>query len=40
MGFQELLHQAEALRSFLKERDEKLDTALLINVPKEFILKE
>ena len=31
--------QAEALNSFLIERDEQLDTALLIKVPNEFILE-
>ena len=33
------VHQAEALDNFLTEREESIDTALLIEVPKEFILE-
>ena len=33
------IHQAEALDNFLTEREESIDTALLIEVPKEFILE-
>lgn len=38
-GFPRTVLQAEALDSFLKERNESIDTALLIEVPKEFILE-
>ena len=38
-GFPRTVAQAEALNSFLTERDEQLDTALLIKVPNEFILE-
>ncbi len=38
-GFPRTVAQAEALNSFLNERDEQLDTALLIKVPNEFILE-
>ncbi|SHE46957.1 adenylate kinase [Clostridium fallax] len=38
-GFPRTVHQAEALQSFLTERNENLDTALLIEVPKDFILE-
>lgn len=38
-GFPRTVHQAEALDNFLKERNESIDTALLIEVPKEFILE-
>ena len=38
-GFPRTVVQAEALDSFLKERNEKLDTALAIEVPNEFILE-
>lgn len=38
-GFPRTVAQAEALEAFLASRDEKLDTALLIDVPKEFILE-
>lgn len=38
-GFPRTVHQAEALDNFLTERDESIDTALLIEVPKEFILE-
>lgn len=37
-GFPRTVNQAEALEDFLKTREEKIDTALLINVPSEFIL--
>ena len=38
-GFPRTVYQAEALQNFLAERDEKLDTSLLIEVPMEFILE-
>ena len=38
-GFPRTVNQAEALQDFLKERNESLDTALLIEVPTEFILE-
>ncbi|HHD2752074.1 TPA: adenylate kinase [Clostridium perfringens] len=38
-GFPRTVHQAEALDNFLTERGESIDTALLIEVPKEFILE-
>lgn len=38
-GFPRTVAQAEALNSFLVERGEQLDTALLIKVPNEFILE-
>ena len=38
-GFPRTVSQAEALQGFLKERNEKLDTALCIEVPREFILE-
>ena len=38
-GFPRTVAQAEALDSFLKERNEELDTALAIEVPNEFILE-
>lgn len=38
-GFPRTVHQAEALQVFLQARGEKLDTALLIEVPKDFILE-
>ena len=38
-GFPRTVAQAEALEAFLNSRDEKIDTALLIDVPKEFILE-
>lgn len=38
-GFPRTVIQAEALQEFLSERDENLDTALLIEVPTEFILE-
>ena len=38
-GFPRTVHQAEALQSFLSEINDKLDTALLIEVPSEFILE-
>lgn len=38
-GFPRTVHQADALDSFLNERNESIDTALLIEVPKEFILE-
>ncbi|WP_291569749.1 adenylate kinase [Clostridium sp. UBA4548] len=37
-GYPRTVNQAEALEIMLKERGEKLDTALLIKVPKEFII--
>lgn len=37
-GYPRTVNQAEALKEFLKEKDDKLDVALLIEVPKEFIL--
>ena len=38
-GFPRTVHQAEALDNFLTEREASIDTALLIEVPKEFILE-
>lgn len=38
-GFPRTVHQAEALDNFLTKREESIDTALLIEVPKEFILE-
>ena len=38
-GFPRTVHQAEALDNFLTEREESIDTALLIEVPKKFILE-
>lgn len=38
-GFPRTVAQADALNSFLIERGEQLDTALLIKVPNEFILE-
>lgn len=38
-GFPRTVHQAETLQEFLKDRDEKIDTALLIEVPMDFILE-
>ena len=38
-GFPRTVHQAEALDNFLTEIEESIDTALLIEVPKEFILE-
>ena len=38
-GFPRTVSQAEALESFLNERNEGLDTALCIEVPKDFILE-
>ena len=38
-GFPRTVLQAEALDSFLIERGESIDTALLMEVPKEFILE-
>lgn len=38
-GFPRTVEQAEALQEFLSARGEKLDTALLIDVRKEFILE-
>lgn len=38
-GFPRTVAQAEALEAFLNSRDEKIDTALLIDVPMEFILE-
>ena len=38
-GFPRTVHQAEALDNFLTEREESIDTALLIEVPREFILE-
>lgn len=37
-GFPRTVKQAEALEEFLRNNDEKIDTALLIDVPGEFIL--
>jgi adenylate kinase len=37
-GYPRTVNQAEALEIMLNERGEKLDTALLIKVPKEFII--
>jgi len=38
-GFPRTVTQAEALECFLNSRDEKLNTALLIDVPRDFILE-
>jgi len=38
-GFPRTVHQAETLQAFLNNRDEKIDTALLIEVPMDFILE-
>lgn len=38
-GFPRTVNQAEALQEFLQGRGEKLDTALLIEVPMDFILE-
>lgn len=38
-GFPRTVVQAEALKEFLIERGEELDSALLIDVPKDFILE-
>ena len=38
-GFPRTVSQAEALEAFLNERNESLDTALLIDVPSDFILE-
>lgn len=38
-GFPRTVHQAEALQEFLQERQEGIDTALLIEVPMNFILE-
>ena len=38
-GFPRTVAQAEALQEFLASRDEKLDTALSIEVPSQFILE-
>lgn len=38
-GFPRTVAQAEALQGFLNSRDESLDTALLIEVPMNFILE-
>lgn len=38
-GFPRTVHQAEALQEFLQERKENIDTALLIEVPMNFILE-
>lgn len=37
-GFPRTVAQAEALNEFLENRNEQLDTSLLIDVPSEFIL--
>ncbi|GAA0127324.1 adenylate kinase [Clostridium sp. ATCC 25772] len=37
-GYPRTVSQAEALKNFLNEKGEKLDTALLIDVQKEFII--
>jgi adenylate kinase len=37
-GFPRTVAQAESLNEFLENRNEQLDTALLIDVPSEFIL--
>lgn len=37
-GYPRTVNQAEALEIMLNERGEKLDTALLIKVPKDFII--
>lgn len=38
-GFPRTVNQAEALQEFLNSRNEDLDTALLIEVPTDFILE-
>jgi len=38
-GFPRTVSQAEALEAFLNERNESLNTSLLIDVPTEFILE-
>lgn len=38
-GFPRTVCQAEALQEFLQTRDERLDTALCIEVPRDFILE-
>lgn len=38
-GFPRTVKQAEALDEILKDNEQKIDTALLIDVPKEFILE-
>ena len=38
-GFPRTVSQAEALQKFIEDRNEKLDSALLINVPRDFILE-
>ncbi len=38
-GFPRTVMQAEALECFLNSREEKLSTALLIDVPRDFILE-
>ncbi|MCR4944867.1 MAG: adenylate kinase [Clostridium sp.] len=38
-GFPRTVSQAEALEAFLNERNESLNTALLIDVPSDFILE-
>lgn len=38
-GFPRTVVQAEALNNFLKKSNDKLNTALLIDVPKEFIIE-
>lgn len=37
-GFPRTVSQAESLQEFLNQRDETLDTALLIEVPRDYIL--
>lgn len=37
-GFPRTVNQAEVLSNLLKERDEQLNSALLIDVPKEYII--
>jgi len=37
-GYPRTVNQAESLKNFLKEKGEELDTALLIAVPKEYII--
>ena len=38
-GFPRTVSQAESLQEFLRSRNESLDTALLIDVPRDFILE-
>ena len=38
-GFPRTVSQAKALQKFIEERGESLDTALLINVPMDYILE-